>query len=169
MSASSQSWRFTLSLRLDSSFFITSGPGFFSDTHSELDHHQYRPKLEPRQDLHRSISELDQFRQSPFYQPPGHNPTLSQFRQISDFHQTRQTTDQDQFRQYPGYDVYKQNRRVDVRKFTCTLCNKAFVRRLHLENHMRAHTGHKPFKCSICQKGFTQKSHIKIHERLHFK
>ena len=149
--------------------FITVRPGFFSDTHSELDHHQYGPKPEPRQDLHRSISELDQFRQNPFYQQPGQHPTLSQFRQIPDFQQTRQTSDQDQFRQYPGYDVYKQNRRVDVRKFTCNLCNKAFVRRLHLENHMRAHTGHKPFKCSICQKGFTQKSHIKIHERLHFK
>ena len=57
----------------------------------------------------------------------------------------------------------------NMRKHVCNLCGKRFMRRLHLENHVRSHTGQRPFQCSICFKGFTQKSHIKNHERSHFK
>ena len=57
----------------------------------------------------------------------------------------------------------------NMRKHVCNFCGKRFMRRLHLENHVRSHTGQRPFQCSICFKGFTQKSHIKNHERSHFK
>ncbi|WAR18152.1 ZNF91-like protein [Mya arenaria] len=52
---------------------------------------------------------------------------------------------------------------LELKKHFCKICNKAFSRKLFLENHVRSHTGEKPFKCRICGKGFTQKCNLKTH------
>ena len=54
-----------------------------------------------------------------------------------------------------------------VRQHVCQVCGKSFSRNLHLENHLRIHTGAKPFSCSICGKLFNVKGNLKAHMVLH--
>eukprot|EP00117_Sycon_ciliatum_P037217 scpid35007/ scgid27879/ Zinc finger protein 324A; Zinc finger protein ZF5128 len=51
------------------------------------------------------------------------------------------------------------------KSFDCTVCNKRFVRKLHLENHMRTHTGERPHICKLCNASFTQASGLARHMR----
>ena len=36
------------------------------------------------------------------------------------------------------------------RPYLCTVCDKRFTHRGHLNVHKRAHTGEKPFVCTVC-------------------
>lgn len=51
--------------------------------------------------------------------------------------------------------------------YSCTICNKPFMRPSDTEKHMRTHTGEKPFSCSICHKHFAQTTALQQHERIH--
>lgn len=53
--------------------------------------------------------------------------------------------------------------------FLCSFdnCGKRFSRSDELTRHHRKHTGVKPFRCTICQRGFSRSDHLTTHIRTH--
>lgn len=46
-------------------------------------------------------------------------------------------------------------------------CGKRFSRSDELTRHVRKHTGVKPFECDICHRGFSRSDHLTTHKRTH--
>ena len=46
-------------------------------------------------------------------------------------------------------------------------CNKGFIDRHSLREHVRMHSGQKPFKCDLCDASFKKPDHRNKHRRLH--
>jgi len=44
----------------------------------------------------------------------------------------------------------------------CFFCCKYFQITMHLESHMRNHTGERPFECSLCRQFFKTKGHLVV-------
>lgn len=54
-----------------------------------------------------------------------------------------------------------------VKPYVCTICEKEFLRPLHLNYHMMIHTEERPHKCSVCGKGFIRRYYLKDHMMKH--
>ena len=47
------------------------------------------------------------------------------------------------------------------KKYSCSLCQKTFIRLQHLTSHEKSHLGFRPdFSCQYCNKVFTRKDHL---------
>ena len=56
---------------------------------------------------------------------------------------------------------------TEEKPYKCEVCEKAFNRKGHLNEHLRIHTGDKPYKCKVCEKAFNHKGHLNEHLRIH--
>ena len=65
--------------------------------------------------------------------------------------------------------VKKQQAPNSSREFVhvCSYCKKGFSRQVHLQSHIRIHTGEKPYNCDQCHKSFKQKVHLRTHLLTH--
>ena len=50
---------------------------------------------------------------------------------------------------------------------TCDQCGKVFMRRLHLDDHLRTHNGDRPYVCHVCGRGFKQRGNLRSHLMVH--
>lgn len=53
------------------------------------------------------------------------------------------------------------------KKHKCEICNKAFLMRYELKNHMVRHTGNKKFLCGLCGESFTRMIGLNRHCQTH--
>lgn len=53
------------------------------------------------------------------------------------------------------------------RPYTCTQCGRSFTKQGNLIRHAVVHSGEKPYQCSLCGKCFTQRSSLKSHQKTH--
>ena len=51
--------------------------------------------------------------------------------------------------------------------FSCSVCDKGFIKDRDLKRHMRTHTGKNPFSCSVCSISFTQSRPLRRHMLTH--
>ena len=51
----------------------------------------------------------------------------------------------------------------EVNDFSCKICNRIFLGKQNLEDHLRLHNSAKPFICELCPKNFKSKLYLKGH------
>lgn len=51
--------------------------------------------------------------------------------------------------------------------FMCGICGKSFKKQLHVNNHIRTHTGERPYQCSDCGKTFSLLANLIRHNLIH--
>ncbi|XP_070829874.1 uncharacterized protein [Chaetodon trifascialis] len=56
---------------------------------------------------------------------------------------------------------------VGEKRFSCTYCDKSFMRFSQLKEHLRSHTGEKPFSCLQCGRSFTKQCNLIRHAVVH--
>ncbi|XP_035025699.1 zinc finger protein 526 isoform X2 [Hippoglossus stenolepis] len=56
---------------------------------------------------------------------------------------------------------------IGEKRFSCTYCDKSFMRFSQLKEHLRSHTGEKPFSCVQCGRSFTKQCNLIRHAVVH--
>lgn len=55
----------------------------------------------------------------------------------------------------------------EKRKYKCDACDKRFIRKSNLVDHLRFHANQREFKCEFCSKTFIQAGNYRAHLRIH--
>ena len=53
------------------------------------------------------------------------------------------------------------------RPYLCTICDRRFIRKGHLNRHKLLHGKERQFLCNVCDKQFTRKERLKFHQKTH--
>ncbi|XP_070701066.1 RB-associated KRAB zinc finger protein [Pempheris klunzingeri] len=56
---------------------------------------------------------------------------------------------------------------IGEKRFSCSYCDKSFMRFSQLKEHLRSHTGEKPFSCLQCGRSFTKQCNLIRHAVVH--
>lgn len=59
-----------------------------------------------------------------------------------------------------------ENKSTGQRRHSCTACDKTFMRKSNLIDHLRLHANIRPFKCEHCNKEFVQAGNYRSHLRV---
>lgn len=51
--------------------------------------------------------------------------------------------------------------------FSCDICDKGFIKRIHLEIHIAVHKNERPFECKTCGKTFKLQKGLNNHYKSH--
>jgi hypothetical protein len=62
-----------------------------------------------------------------------------------------------------GEETNRKPRAARPASYFCSFCDRGFVQKNSLENHIRTHTREKPFSCEICGRAFSQKCNLRRH------
>ncbi|XP_023294359.2 zinc finger protein 431-like [Lucilia cuprina] len=65
------------------------------------------------------------------------------------------------------YRIHKRVHYNNTKQYECHVCQKMYVSKAILEEHMNTHTGVRPFKCSECPKDFASKYTLQTHMKIH--
>ncbi|XP_054893328.1 zinc finger protein 438 [Poeciliopsis prolifica] len=49
----------------------------------------------------------------------------------------------------------------------CSICNRCFQFKHHLQNHMNTHTNNRPYICPLCRKAYAHRGSLSTHMKLH--
>lgn len=67
----------------------------------------------------------------------------------------------------PYFLAHMKRRHGSEKKYKCKYCEKCFLMKYELKNHMVRHTGEKNFVCGLCGLGFTRMVSLKKHCQTH--
>jgi DNA-directed RNA polymerase subunit RPC12/RpoP len=56
---------------------------------------------------------------------------------------------------------------LGLKPYECHFCHKRFGRQIHLQLHLRTHTGERPYVCDICGRAFAQGGDMRRHRLTH--
>lgn len=61
----------------------------------------------------------------------------------------------------------KSSENNSLRRHSCEVCSKKFMKKSNLIDHLRLHANMKPYQCDYCEKSFVQSGNYKTHLRTH--